>query len=70
MSILKSFNRYATAYSIQTSTDGMNWTTVYSTSSGDGGTDTISFLPTTACYVRLYTTAWTNEIEDTYLDEF
>ena len=63
-------NRYATAYSIQTSTDGTNWTTVYSTSSGDGGTDTISFAPTTARYVRLFTTAWTNQVEGNYLDEF
>jgi hypothetical protein len=63
-------NRYATSYSIQTSTDGTNWTTVYSTSSGNGGTDTISFAPTTARYVRLYTTAWNNQVEGNYLDEF
>lgn len=63
-------NRYATFYSIQTSTDGINWTTVYSTSSGNGGTDTISFAPATTRYVRLYTTAWNNQVEGNYLDEF
>jgi hypothetical protein len=63
-------NRYATVYSIQTSTDGTNWATVNSTSSGNGGTDTISFAPAMARYVRLYTTAWNNEVEGNYLDEF
>jgi F5/8 type C domain-containing protein/parallel beta helix pectate lyase-like protein len=63
-------NRYATSYSIQTSTDGINWTTVYSTSSGNGGMDTISFASATARYVRLYTTAWNNQVEGNYLDEF
>ncbi len=32
---------YATAYQIQFSADGTNWTTAYSTSSGDGGVDDI-----------------------------
>jgi hypothetical protein len=63
-------NRYATSYSIQTSTDGTNWITVYSTSSGNGGTDTISFAPASARYVRLYTTVWNNQVEGNYLDEF
>ncbi|SDN02292.1 discoidin domain-containing protein [Actinacidiphila guanduensis] len=46
---------YGTAYQIQTSTDGTNWTTVYSTTSGTGGNQT---LPVTGSgrYVRLYGT--------------
>ncbi|WP_078901391.1 discoidin domain-containing protein [Actinacidiphila yeochonensis] len=47
---------YGTAYQIQTSTDGSTWTTVYSTTTGTGGNET---LPITGSgrYVRLYGTA-------------
>src|ERR1035438_1069878 len=31
-------NAYATAFQIQTSPDGTNWTTIYSTTTGTGGT--------------------------------
>ncbi|WP_328466292.1 discoidin domain-containing protein [Streptomyces sp. NBC_00448] len=46
---------YATAFQIQTSPDGQNWTSVYSTTSGTGGEQT---LPVTGSgrYVRLYGT--------------
>src|ERR1700722_14055461 len=33
---------YATAFQIQVSPDGTNWTTVYSTTTGTGGTQTLS----------------------------
>ena len=65
-----SAGRYATAYSIQVSTDGTNWTTVYTTTSGAGGTETINFSTVTARYVRLYSTAWTNLNEGDYINEF
>ncbi len=47
---------YATAFQIQTSTDGSAWTTVYSTTTGTGGVQT---LPVTGSgrYVRMYGTA-------------
>jgi beta-glucanase (GH16 family) len=47
---------YGTAFQIQTSADGSAWTTVYSTTSGTGGTQT---LPVTGSgrYVRVYGTA-------------
>lgn len=32
---------YGKSYKIQTSTDGVNWTVIYSTTAGDGGTDNI-----------------------------
>ena len=35
---------YATAFQIQTSPDGTNWTTIYSTTTGTGGTQTLSRL--------------------------
>lgn len=34
---------YATAYELQTSFDGANWTTVYTEENGDGGTDDVTF---------------------------
>jgi hypothetical protein len=46
---------YAKAYQIQTSTDGTNWTTIYSTTSGDGGFDDLD-LTGSGRYVRVYGT--------------
>ncbi|MBM9508179.1 glycoside hydrolase family 3 C-terminal domain-containing protein [Actinacidiphila acididurans] len=47
---------YATAYQIQVSPDGTNWTTVYSTTTGAGGEETHNFTAT-GRYVRMYGTA-------------
>jgi hypothetical protein len=47
---------YATAFQIQTSADGTNWTTIYSTTTGTGGTQTLS-VNGTGRYVRMYGTA-------------
>ncbi|MEP6513772.1 MAG: discoidin domain-containing protein [Parafilimonas sp.] len=44
---------YGKSYKIQTSNDAINWTDVYSTTTGDGGTDEISFPQTSARYVRM-----------------
>jgi beta-glucanase (GH16 family) len=46
---------YAKAYQIQTSTNGTTWTTVASTTTGDGGADTFT-VSATARYVRVYGT--------------
>jgi exo-beta-1,3-glucanase (GH17 family) len=43
---------YATGYQVQTSADGTNWTTVYSTSSGDGGFDDLN-ISGSGRYVRM-----------------
>ncbi|MEV6970154.1 discoidin domain-containing protein [Hamadaea sp. NPDC051192] len=43
---------YAKAYQVQVSADGSTWTTVYSTTSGDGGFDEIA-LNASARYVRV-----------------
>jgi hypothetical protein len=43
---------YATGYQVQTSTDGTNWTSVYSTSSGDGGFDDLN-ISGSGRYVRM-----------------
>jgi hypothetical protein len=43
---------YATAYQIQTSNDGNSWTTIHSTTSGDGGFDSLT-ISGTGRYVRV-----------------
>jgi Carbohydrate binding module (family 6)/F5/8 type C domain/Glycosyl hydrolases family 16 len=44
---------YASAYQIQTSTNGSTWTTAYDVSAGDGGIDDLA-VSATARYVRMY----------------
>ncbi|HEV2344946.1 MAG TPA: discoidin domain-containing protein [Actinocrinis sp.] len=46
---------YAKAFQIQTSNDGTNWTTIYSTTAGPGGTQTLS-ISGSGRYVRMYGT--------------
>jgi RHS repeat-associated protein len=48
---------YGSAYQIQVSSDAFAWTTVYSTTTGDGGVDIVNFTATTARYVRMYGTS-------------
>ncbi|MFI1524157.1 discoidin domain-containing protein [Kitasatospora cineracea] len=50
----------AKSYQIQTSDDGANWTSVYSTSTGAGGTETLN-VTGTGRYVRMYGTARTTQ---------
>ena len=47
---------YATAFQLQTSADGTNWTTIYSTASGTGGNQTLN-VTGTGRYLRMYGTA-------------
>jgi hypothetical protein len=47
---------YGKAYKVQVSSDGSAWTTVYSTASGNGGTDDITFSARTTRYLRVYGT--------------
>jgi F5/8 type C domain len=47
---------YATAFQIQTSTDGTTWTSIYSTTTGTGGNQTLT-VNGTGRYVRMYGTA-------------
>jgi hypothetical protein len=47
---------YAKAYQIQTSNDGTNWTTIYSTTTGDGAVDDLA-ITGSGRYVRMYGTA-------------
>src|SRR5262249_2468886 len=47
---------YATAFQIQVSSDAVTWTSVYSTTSGTGGTQTLA-VTGSGRYVRMYGTA-------------
>ncbi|MDQ1723144.1 MAG: hypothetical protein QOG52_172 [Frankiaceae bacterium] len=46
---------YGKAYQLQTSPDGTNWTSIYSTTTGDGGTDDLA-VTGTGRYIRVYGT--------------
>jgi hypothetical protein len=46
---------YSTSYEIQLSDNGTNWTTAYSTTTGDGGIDDLA-ISGSARYVRMYST--------------
>ena len=48
---------YGQAYQIQVSNDNANWTTVYSTTTGVGGVDSINLSGVSGRYVRMYGTA-------------
>ncbi|MFJ2814858.1 discoidin domain-containing protein [Streptomyces sp. NPDC087294] len=45
---------YGKEYRVELSTDGVNWTTAWSTTAGDGGLDTARFTGTPARYVRVH----------------
>jgi chitosanase len=47
---------YAKTYRVQTSTDGANWTDVYRTRAGNGGTDDLKRLAGTGRFVRVLAT--------------
>lgn len=61
---------YATGYTIQVSSDASSWTTVFGTSSGNGGNDTISLSVASARYVRMESTAWSDAKLRNWLKEF
>jgi len=47
---------YATAYRIQVSADGVSWADIYTTGSGDGGTDDLKQLHGSGRYLRVLAT--------------
>jgi hypothetical protein len=54
---------YATAYQIQTSTDGTNWTSIYSTTTSAGGVQTLN-VTGSGRYIRVYATARSTQYGD------
>jgi beta-glucosidase len=55
--VLRWETAYASAYQIQTSADAVSWTTIYSTTSGNGGVNDVNALSGSGRYVRMYGTA-------------
>src|SRR6202000_2372007 len=53
--VLQGEAAYATAFQIQTSNDNSTWTSIYSTTTGTGGTQTLN-ITGTGRYVRMYGT--------------
>lgn len=51
--VIKWEGAYATSYTIQTSADDVTFTNAYTTTTGDGGTDTLTFAARNARYVRV-----------------
>jgi hypothetical protein len=49
-------NAYATSYQIQVSSNAVDWTTIYSTTTGTGGVQDLTGLSGTGRYVRMYGT--------------
>jgi hypothetical protein len=47
---------YAKSYTIQVSADGQTWTTIYTTTTGNGATDDLTGLAGTGRYVRMHGT--------------
>ncbi|NUR25254.1 MAG: licheninase, partial [Catenulispora sp.] len=58
---------YATAFQIQLSNDAAAWTTLYSTTTGTGGTQTIN-VSGTGRYLRIYMTARATQWGDSILE--
>ncbi|MGH6655473.1 MAG: discoidin domain-containing protein, partial [Actinocrinis sp.] len=54
---------YATAFQIQTSNDATNWTSIYSTTTGTGGNQTLN-VSGSGRYLRLYATARATQYGD------
>ena len=54
--LLKWEAAYGKAYQIQISSDGNNWTSIYSTTTGNGATDDLTGLSGSGRYVRMYGT--------------
>lgn len=62
---------YPTSYSVQTSPDASTWTTIYSTTAGNGGTDDLTGLSGTGRYVKVVgnnqNDSWGNSIYELYV---
>lgn len=68
--VLEWHNYYATSYTIDISTNNSNWTTIFSTTSGNGGNDTITTITYTLRYIRLVSNAWNSPTLRNWLREF
>ena len=62
--------KHAVKYEIQISNDAANWTTVYTETNGDGGTDDILIDKVTTRFIRMYATQRHNSNSSYQLLEF
>lgn len=51
--VLRWETAYGKSYQVQTSNDATNWTTIYSTTTGDGGIDDLTGLVGSGRYIRM-----------------
>lgn len=68
--ILRWNTYYAKSYTLQISNDNVTWSTIFSTTTGAGGVETIPLSSVNARYVKLNTTAWSNVLQRVWLYEF
>lgn len=61
---------FATDYSIEVSNNGSNWSTVFSTSNGNGGHNTVTFNTVQTRYIRLFSSDWNNNSYRIWLNDF
>jgi hypothetical protein len=67
--ILEWNDNFATNFTIQVSEDNSNWTTVFTESNGNGGSDTITFSSTPSRYVKMNSTSWSSSSLRAWLNE-
>jgi subtilisin family serine protease len=60
---------YATSYTLQISNDKTTWSTVTTVTGANGANDTLQFTPVSGRYVRVLTTAWTDNSLRNWLNE-
>jgi hypothetical protein len=51
---------YPTRYDLQISADQLTWITVYSTTAGSGGNESVTFDPLVARYIKMISYAWSD----------
>ena len=67
--ILKWGGSYAVKYTLSISPDGQQWSTFFSTRTGNGGLDEILVQPVSGRYLRLLTSAWSDRTMRVWLNE-
>jgi chitodextrinase len=68
--VINQDDRYARTFTIQVSTDNVNWTTAANTSSGIRGVTTLNFASIQARYVKMDSTLWSMGTDRVKLIEF
>jgi len=67
--VLEWSTNYAVNYSISLSDDNVSWRIIFTTTTGNGGSDTISISPSNARYVKMQSIAWNSSSFRCWLKE-